>query len=100
MGVASAWLTFFVTTTVTKYRDSVNTFCSYQLPIHPAVHHVLSPHQMELPAESDPLTSGSWAEMLRFTWNIAWHDGIENTIKSQEAQKTENLWYVKSIKNI
>ena len=35
-----------------------------------------------MPPSPDPLVSGALAEMLRFTWNAAWHAGIDEMIKS------------------
>ena len=59
------------------------TLCfRYQLPFKPPLHHKKSPHVIELPPDDDPLTSGSLAEMLKFAWNIAWHDGIDKLVAS------------------
>ena len=54
----------------------------YKLPFKPPTHHSTSPHTIEIPGEGDPLTKGVLAELLRFTWNNAWNDGVEEAIKN------------------
>ncbi|XP_064598734.1 rotatin-like [Liolophura sinensis] len=53
----------------------------YRLPFKTAVHHESSRHQGAPISESDPLTSGMPAEMLRITWNVAWHCGISKLLE-------------------
>jgi hypothetical protein len=63
----------------------------YSLPFKPRTVHKTSPHAVILPPEPDPLKEDSLAEMLRFTWNVSWHSGIENTIKNAGDSSEENL---------
>ncbi|ELU06616.1 hypothetical protein CAPTEDRAFT_220120 [Capitella teleta] len=64
----------------------------YRLPFKPQGVIKCSPHAPILPPEPDPLKEGDLAEMLRLTWNISWHSGIECAIRdggdslSHEAQ--------------
>ena len=59
----------------------------YRLPFKPPLHHTRSPNMGVMPPNPDPLTSGALAEMLRFSWNAAWHGGMDEMIKNSDGDK-------------
>ncbi|XP_062593037.1 rotatin-like isoform X3 [Saccostrea cucullata] len=52
-----------------------------RLPFRPACHHDNSPHVVELPPDPDPIKTDRPLEMLRISWNVAWHGGLEKLLK-------------------
>ncbi|KAL3860206.1 hypothetical protein ACJMK2_010362 [Sinanodonta woodiana] len=69
----------------------------YRLPFRPSFHQETSPHKLPSQPQPDPLLHGAPAEMLRMTWNIAWHNGMDKMLaflvqsKSDEAVNNEFL---------
>ena len=57
----------------------------YHLPFVTATHHACSPWSGKSRDDQSEslLRSGLTAEALRISWNVAWHDGIEETIDSK-----------------
>ena len=49
---------------------------------------------IQMPPDPDPLMSGSLAEMLRIVWNVSWHGGIEEALKSEIPSEDDHLQYV------
>ncbi|KAK3086250.1 hypothetical protein FSP39_015771, partial [Pinctada imbricata] len=58
-----------------------------RLPFRPACHHETSPHQVALPNDPDPLSSSPSCDMLKVSWNIAWHGGMEGLLKYLSRKK-------------
>ncbi|KAK3610373.1 hypothetical protein CHS0354_008649 [Potamilus streckersoni] len=52
----------------------------YRLPFRPSFHQDSSPHKLPSQPQPDPLLHGAPAEMLRMTWNIAWHNGMDKML--------------------
>ncbi|XP_078335545.1 rotatin-like [Crassostrea virginica] len=63
-----------------------------RLPFRPACHHDKSPHMVELPPDHDPIQIDKPLEMLRVSWNVAWHGGMEKLLKylSQNKNGSKN----------
>ena len=68
------------------------TNCRSRLPFRPACHHDKSPHMVELPPDLDPIQTDKPLEMLRVSWNVAWHGGMEKLLKylSQNKNGSKN----------
>ncbi|KAK3729624.1 hypothetical protein QZH41_017664 [Actinostola sp. cb2023] len=49
----------------------------YQLPFNPQIHKPTSDYQYPVPHDPDPLKSDPAVSMLRFYWNIAWHESLD-----------------------
>ncbi|KAL5022092.1 hypothetical protein ScPMuIL_001247 [Solemya velum] len=64
-----------------------------RLPFRCSTHYENSPNKTSLPPDPDPLQSGSPHEMLRVTWNVAWHSGMEPLLVflKQNADKSETF---------
>lgn len=81
----------------TRMKLAIHNCFRYKLAFKPANHDSVSPHCVSLPPDTDPLTAGSLAEMLRFYWNVGWHDGIDQVIEhaqshSGDEEHDENVW--------
>ena len=65
----------------------------FRLPFRPATHYEKSPNQVAPLPYPDPLQTGLPLEMLRISWNMAWHGGMDNLLKSiiGSRQQAESL---------
>lgn len=61
-----------------------------RLPFRPACHHDNSPHTVELPPDPDPVQTDRPLEMLRISWNVAWHGGMEKLLKHLAQSKNSS----------
>ena len=61
----------------------------YHLPFKPMIHDMNSVHQTRLPSENDQSFNGARGETLRLTWDIAWHNGIDEAIKSDSQESAD-----------
>lgn len=76
----------------------VSFFCiqttRFKLPFRPATHYDKSPNQVLGPVDPDPLLTGLPLEMMRVTWNVAWHGGMDALVAtlsgSQKKPGTEH----------
>ncbi|XP_039610285.1 rotatin [Polypterus senegalus] len=63
----------------------------YCLPFRVASHHVASPYCVLMPPHLDSLTRKPSWNMLKFAWNRAWYDGIENLLQNHQNYSEEFL---------
>ncbi|XP_072907804.1 rotatin [Hemitrygon akajei] len=61
----------------------------YNLMVKVAVHHAVSPYCIVVPSTSDPMTLTPVVDMLKLAWNLAWYNGIEQTLDQEGCQRTD-----------
>ncbi|XP_053402565.1 rotatin-like [Mercenaria mercenaria] len=60
----------------------------YKLPFRANTHYDKSPNRCASPPDPDPLMTGLPLEMMRITWNAAWHSGMDTLVKTLAANKS------------
>ncbi|XP_072118621.1 rotatin isoform X3 [Mobula birostris] len=61
----------------------------YNLMVKVAVHHAVSPYCIVVPSSSDPMTLTPVLDTLKLAWNLAWNNGIEQTLDQEGGQRTD-----------
>lgn len=62
----------------------------FKLPFRPHTHYDKSPNECMAPLDPDPLLTSLPLEMLRISWNIAWHNGMDTLVKYLTGNKPLN----------
>ncbi|XP_060587035.1 rotatin-like, partial [Ruditapes philippinarum] len=60
----------------------------YKLPFRANTHFEKSPNRCASPPDPDPLMTGQPLEMMRITWNAAWHSGMDSLVKTLAENKS------------
>jgi len=71
--------------------ENVLSVSRYHLPFITATHHSRSPWSGKSQDSQSQLSllSGLPAEALRISWNVAWHDGIEEAITRKNSSSEQ-----------
>ncbi|OCT74574.1 rotatin isoform X2 [Xenopus laevis] len=61
----------------------------FHLPVVVSTYHAVSPYTMASSLSAEWLTSKPVSVMLRMSWNISWHQGIDNFLKTMAVEQEE-----------